>query len=208
MNNINNDILKKLLNNDKEKVKDFVDVLSLATSLNRECEIADIEPQVGEAVETFIRFWNKVDNENNIPVEEREPIKIYINSAGGDLHATLTMINAVRMSKTPVYTINIGNAYSGGFFLFIAGHKRFAYEDSTFLYHEGSTGAGKMDAGKFRNYSNFYDRLLERLKEITLKYTSITEEEYNAHKKDDWWIFSDEALKLNICDEILTEFIN
>ena len=116
------------------------------------------------------------------------------------------MINAIKLSKTPVYTINIGAAYSGGFFIFLAGHKRFAYELSSFLFHEGSTGTSG-DAGKFRNFADFYKKELDKLKSIVLKYTKISDEEYEKHIKDDWWFTADEAIKYGICDEILTELI-
>lgn len=203
-----NEFLQRLLNEKNDKLfSNFPDMLSMSTSLHREIQIADIDEDVGEAVETLIRFWNTVDEENNTPIEERQPIKIYIDSNGGSLHATFTMIDAIVMSKTPVWTINIGTAFSGGFFTFIVGHKRIAYPHSSFLYHEGSTAGGHQDAGKFRNYASFYDKLLDQIKEITLKYTKITEEEYDKHIKDDWWILADEALELGICDEIATEFV-
>lgn len=209
VNKISNNLIERLVKEDnKDITKNFADTLSLSTSLHREIQIADIDEDVGEAVETLIRFWNTYDNEQNTPIEKRIPIKIYIDSCGGSLHATFTMIDAIRMSKTPVYTINIGTAFSGGFFTFIAGHKRFAYPHSTFLYHEGSTGGGRQDAGKFRNYANFYEKMLEQLKELTLKYTKITEDEYNKHILDDWWLMANEALELGVCDEIITNFID
>lgn len=200
-----NKILKTLEN--QKEIKNFSEGFSLYSHLNREFSIADIDAEVGEAIEAMIRFWNKVDEENGIKPENRKPIKIYINSGGGELHATFTIIDAIKMSKTPVYTINIGSAYSGGFFIFISGHKRLAYPKATFLYHEGSTGGMRQDANKFDNFASFYKKQLETLKDITLQNTKIDEELYEEHKRDDWWIFSDEALKLGICDEIITEFI-
>lgn len=202
------EILEKVLQNDKEAVKNFADAMNLTASLNREFTIADIDEEVGDAIEAIIRYWNKVDDEQNVSVEERKPIRLYIDSPGGSLHATFTIVDAIRMSKTPVYTINIGMAFSGGFLIFLSGHKRFAYYNSTFLFHEGSTGGGlPQDAGKFRNYATFYNTLLEKLKIITLQYTKISEEEYERHRLDDWWLCAEEAIELGICDKILTEFV-
>ena len=174
--------------------------------------------EIQQNTENYIEYWKKDSpamqaivkfvedsadetSERYIPVEDRMPIKIFIDSGGGDLCATLTMIDAIEASKTPVWTINIGTAYSGGFFTFIAGHKRFAYPHATFLYHEGSTMNGG-DAGKFRNFAEFYDKQLQMLKNITLKYTNISDELYESKKRDDWWITTDEAIELGICDEI------
>lgn len=203
-------IIQRLIDKEDEKIKDFACALNLSNQLAREVTIADvIDEETGDAVESIIRFWNKMDDEMDIPNNKREPIKVYINTPGGSLHATLTMVDAIRMSKTPVYTINTGTAFSGGFFIFISGHMRYSYPHATFLFHEGSTGGGgPQDAGKFRNYASFYDKMLEQLKDLTIENTIITEEEYAQHKLDDWWIFPKEAVKLGICDEIISEFIN
>lgn len=185
---------------------DFSQIVDFIHCSNRIMYLGDITEGVGSAMDSMIRFWNYEDDKKDIPIEERQPIKIYIDSNGGSLVDTFTMIDAISMSKTPVYTICTGSAYSGGFFTFIAGHKRFAYPLSSFLYHEGSTG-NTGDAGKFRNFAAFYEKVLQQLKDVTIKYTKITEEEYEKHIKDDWWFTANEALKYGICDEICEELI-
>lgn len=189
--------------NDREN-KDFNKIIEIADALNRTIIIEEIDEESGVVAENLIRFWNRYDNENNIPIEERQPIKIYIDSPGGYLTSTFTIVDAIELSKTPVWTINIGCAYSGGFFIFIAGHKRIAYPLSSFLYHEGAGGASG-DANKFQNQADFYKKQRQKLKEITLKYTKISEDLYNEHVKDDWWLFAEEAINLGIADEIATE---
>ena len=202
---------KKLLDRlaKKKNMTNFADVLSVTSSLmDREFAIAEIDEDTGEVMEAVIRYWNKLDDEQGFAPEERTPIKIYINSPGGSLYSTFTVIDAIKMSKTPVYTINTGMAFSGGFLIFISGHKRFAYSNSTFLFHEGSTGGGlTQDAGKFRNYAAYYEKLLKKIEKITLTYTKISEEEYLKHKLDDWWMLSEEAINLGVCDEIINNFI-
>ena len=200
------DLVDALAEKVKDDIKTFEDVINLDGAINREVYIGDICSGLGQTVEGYIRFWNKYDDKRNIPIEDRKPIKIYIDSNGGCLSDTFTMIDAIKLSKTPVWTICTGAAYSGGFFTFIAGHRRFAYDHASFLYHEGATATGA-DAGKFRNYAEFYQKELEQLKEVTLKYTKITPEEYKEHIKDDWWMTADEALKYGVCDEIAKEFV-
>ena len=206
-----NDYLNDLLSNnpvlqeDSSKI-DFENILDYSNSLDRQLYIGDITEGVGIAVDTVIRFWNKYDEDHNVPITDRKPIRIYIDSPGGSLTDTLTVIDAIKLSKTPVYTICVGCAYSGGFFIFISGHKRYCYPNSTFLYHEGSTANGG-DAGKFRNFAEFYDKQLEILKQITVSNTNIDEELYEKHRRDDWWMLASEALDLGVCDEILKELI-
>ena len=198
------ELMNALASNVSESIKTFDDIVNLDGAINREIYLGDISGTVGTSVAGYIRFWNRWDDEHNIPIEEREPIKIFIDSAGGDLCATFTMIDAIRLSKTPVWTVNEGAAYSGGFFTFIAGHKRFAYKHSSFLYHEGSAETGGT-AIQFQNFSDFYKKRLTQLKEEVLAFTKISEEKYNEIKKDDFWMMADEALELGVCDEIITE---
>ena len=56
----------------------------------------------------YIFKWNKEDK--GLPVEERKPIKIFINSDGGTANVTLYTANVIALSKTPVITIGMGRA--------------------------------------------------------------------------------------------------
>ena len=171
---------------------------------NRELYLDDVNRDAADAFNTFIRVWNRLDAENHTPIDEREPIKIYINSDGGDLAAAFSIIDTIKMSKTPVWTINTGCAYSSGLEIFIVGHYRIAYPFSSFLFHEGYTGFGG-DANKFKNYSHFYERLLEMSKQNILDHSSLSEEEYEKVKKDDWWFLAQDAYDLGMCDIIAKE---
>ena len=200
------ELVDVMVSNIKEDIKDFTDLISLDGSLRREVYLSDINCGTGAVIEGQIRFWNQQDADKNVPVDEREPIKLYIDSGGGSLDDALTIVDSIKLSKTPIITINSGKAYSGAFLIFIAGHKRMAYPHASFLFHEGSvTGAGG-DAAKFRNFTEFYDKQLEQLKQIILSNTNMTEEYYKEHHKDDIWLTAEDAKELNACDEILTEF--
>lgn len=201
------ELILELENNKEKEVKSFDQLVEYYQCLNdRNLLIGQIDYEIAIAVDSVIRFWNKADEEANIPVNHRKPIKIYLHSPGGYLTSTLTMIDAIKMSKTPVYTIAIGEVYSGGFFTFLAGHKKYAYPHSSFLYHEGATANGG-DANKFRNFAKFYETQLNQLKQIVLENSKITEEEYDKHIKDDWWLTAEEAVEYGIADEIITELI-
>lgn len=158
------------------------------------------------AVHRLITFYNKIDSTENVPVENRTPIKIYLNSEGGDLDAGFSIISSIKLSATPVYTYNIGRAWSCAFFILIAGDKRFGVPHSTYLFHEGSCG-NMQDAHKYINHTNFYVRQLKDLRKIVLDNTQITEEEYDSHIKDDWWLDADEAYMYDIIDEIIDNIL-
>ena len=200
------DVLSSLVENVQEDAKSFEDILNLDNSLDRHLYVADIESGIGSTIDSMIRFWNRRDEEEGLNIEERKPIKIYIDSCGGSLTDAFTIIDSIRMSKTPVITIATGCAYSAGFFIFISGHKRIAYPHASFLYHEGSATNGGT-ASQFRNFADFYDIQLTQLKQIVLDHTDIDEDEYNKHKKDDWWMTAEDAINYGIADEIAEGFI-
>ena len=153
-----------------------------------------------------IRFWNAIDEADNIPVDERSPIKIYIDSPGGDLDATFSIVDSILLSETPVWTITIGSGDSGGFFVGISGHKKIGYPHSSYLFHEGSC-QNEADAHKYFQQVEFYKKKLAMLKKLTLNNTKLTEDEYKKHKKDDLWFTAEEALQKGIIDEIATKLI-
>lgn len=64
----------------------------------------EIKPGFSISFADAIRFWNTVDDK--IPLEK--PIKIYIDCPGGIINSTFSIIDSIRMSKTPVWTITIG----------------------------------------------------------------------------------------------------
>lgn len=200
------DLLNGIGENVKRDTKSFEDIVNLDGALDREIYVYDITSGTGTTVDGYIRFWNAYDKKHNIPVEERKPIKIYIDSCGGSLTDTLTMIDSIKMSKTPVWTIALGCTYSGGFFTFISGHRRIAYPHASFLFHEGSTSTGGTSS-QFENYTNFYKKQLEQLKNIVLENTSISEDEYKDIRKDDVWYDTSEGVEKGFIDEIAEDFV-
>lgn len=162
-----------------------------------------ITEDTAKRVVNEIRFWNSLETIDSC--DPKEPIVIYIDSSGGDLNATYSIIAAIELSTVPIFTVNMGKAYSGGFFILISGTKRFAVPYCSYLFHEGSVCSGD-DAHKFLQHADFYRHQLSQLKEITLNNTTISEELYNKHKKDDWWFGNQTALKYKVIDEEIVDF--
>lgn len=200
-----NEGMAALIKNAKKNTRTFADAVDIVLNTDRQIFIDDVTEDTGDACDTSIRFWNMLDEENGVPVEERKPIKIYINSFGGSLLAAFTCVDSMKMSKTPVWTICTGAAYSAGFLIYICGHKRFCYPRSSFLFHEGSTGSFG-DASKFLNGADFYKVQLKQLKDIVIENTKITEEKYKEVQKDDYWMTAEEALSEGVTD-IITEVL-
>ena len=150
----------------------------------------------------YIRKWNEEDK--GVVIEKRSPIKIFINSDGGSADTVLHIIDMIKLSKTPVYTIGMGRVYSAGGLLLMAGHKRFIFPHTSCLIHDGSSGTiGSI--GKMLDNLEFTKELEKRMKEYILSSTRITEEVYDRNYRRDWFMFSEEMIQLGIADEIVTD---
>ena len=160
----------------------------------------DISFQNVEDIIVNIMNFNKEDKD--IPTEERKPIYLYISSLGGEVPAGLALMDVIENSKTPVYTINIGSAYSMAFYIAISGHKRYALNNSTFLLHDGSNSL-KLSVAKTKDVFQFQQKQEERLKQYTISHTNITEEDYDDNYRVEWYMYADEAKKLGAVDYII-----
>lgn len=188
----------------KNHTMSFTEYIDLSSHMSREIYVSTITPQVAEMIDKTIRLWNQYDENEMVEWTKRLPIKLYINSMGGDFNSMLTIIDAIKLSKTPVYTINTGVAHKEAFYIFIAGHQRFAYPRSSFLYERDLKHL--CDTEQTDNYVNFYEKQLLEIKELILEKTKITDNEYNKHLKGTWWINAEEAQKLRICNEIMLAY--
>jgi len=133
-----------------------------------------------------------------------KPIKLYVDSYGGYVYQCFGLLGIMKASKAPIHTIVTGCAMSCGFLISIAGHRRFGYPKSTYLYHQVSSAA----IGKAKDMEEDVIetmRLQKMLEDHTIEFTKITakrlERVYKG--KRDWFIDTDEALKLKIIDEII-----
>lgn len=149
-----------------------------------------------------IMQWNIEDRD--IPVEDRIPIKIFIFSPGGNLAETMHACAVMEMSKTPVWTVNMGMALSGGFLLLVAGQKRFTMPYARAMMHRGSGGVGGT-YGQAEDAMKDYNAQIMDMKNLVLKHTKITPATYGKNKERDWYFGAEDMVKHGIVDEIVTD---
>lgn len=133
-----------------------------------------------------------------------KPIKIYIDSYGGYVYQCLGLLGIMKASKVEIHTIVTGCAMSCGFLISVSGHKRFGYPKATFMYHQVSSVA----VGKVKDIEEDVietKRLQSIIEGITLENTKISQKKLERiyKTKKDWFMDSEEALKLKVIDEII-----
>ena len=162
----------------------------------------DIDECIIDDIVSHILQYNADDKGKS--VEERKPILLYCSSNGGNVDPGFELIDVIRQSKTPVYTINLGYQYSMGFLIGLAGHKRYGSKTAKYLMHDGSNFIYNSGA-KAQDQMEFNKRIEARVKEYVLDRTKITSEMYDAQMRKEWYMFSDEAKELGVTNYIIGE---
>lgn len=144
------------------------------------------------------------EDENEKRDFKREPIHIYINSVGGNIYDMWALIDIIEHSQTPIYTYCTGYAMSAALSIFLAGHKRFATRHATFMYHQIYSYA----EGKYQDLVEDIretDYLNKQNEEYVIKKTKLTKSDIDniRNRKQDFFIHTDDALKLGIIHEII-----
>jgi len=133
-----------------------------------------------------------------------EPIKLIINSFGGELYSGLALVDVIDNSQTPIYTICHGSAMSMALIVYAAGHTRMASKYATFMYHE----AAYPTEGKVMHHR-------QELKEVErtdalcdaylLSKTKFTPKQLKdvRDRRSEWYFDVEIAHKYGLVDEII-----
>lgn len=149
---------------------------------------------------------NRVDDQKEKELKDykREPIKLYISTYGGSVYDGLAVVDAISNSKTEVHTIATGKVMSMGLPILLSGHKRYGDKYGTIMYHEVTNYVWDK-ATEIRRTLDETNRLQGVVDEIILSKTAILKDKLDEvkEKKIDWYISMQEALRLNIVEEII-----
>ena len=153
------------------------------------------------AIQRRILRWNIEDKGK--PVESREPIWLYLMSYGGEIDYMWTIIDTIKMSATPVYTVNLGVCDSAAGLIFISGHRRFMFPTGRVIIHEGSAVVSG-DAVKVMDQTELYKKQLAQMKEYVLANTKIPRRQLMKKRSNDWELDAKYCLENGVCDVIIS----
>lgn len=137
----------------------------------------------------------------------RKPIKLYINSCGGNVEDMWALVDIMINSKTPIHTYSTSYADSSAFYIFIAGTKRFITKHTKMCCHQFSGGFRGTYQG-MKEYIEDVDRLWIEFEEYVCNQTKITRLKLQEvrEKKLDWYIYSNESIELGVATDIIDKF--
>lgn len=151
----------------------------------------------------MIMRCNKEDKD--VPAEDRNPIRVLIDSPGGDVQSLWTTIKAIEISKTPIWTINLCSAYSAAADLMASGHRRFALPGTNFMVHNGSCNyGGQVD--QVESMKKYFDKLGKKITDNFLARTKVDPKIFKKKAVSDWFFDENEALEMGVIDEVISSF--
>lgn len=148
----------------------------------------------------YIFKWNKEDE--NIPIEKRKPITLYINSCGGDAFAGLYFAEICAISKTPIRSIAMSLVASASFYIYIACKERIAFKNSVLLMHDGSIEISN-SSRKASDTMKFIELMEQRTKDFVLSHTTMDEKFYDDHFDQEFYMYAEKAKELGAVDKIV-----
>ena len=161
----------------------------------------EVTPFLLELVKYIVR-WNAEDGAK--PAEERKPIRIFFFSPGGDLDINYALIDTIKMSKTPIIGINIGQCASAAAYIFLSCHKRYMLPHAYFILHQGSgtlSGTFEQICAQMEDYQ----QQVEELSAFVLEHTTYSEEAVAEKIVGEWYIRKDEALENGVVHGIVED---
>jgi ATP-dependent Clp endopeptidase proteolytic subunit ClpP len=132
-------------------------------------------------------------------------IEIVFNSPGGNVIDGFALFDYILMLRSAghhVTTTGLGMAASMAGILLQAGDKRVMGSEAWLLIHQGSFGAVG-SVGEVEDTVEWVKRIQRRILAIFAARSNLSEAQIARrwHRKD-WWLSSDEALKLGFIDEV------
>ena len=131
------------------------------------------------------------------------PIELHIQSEGGSAFAGIAAYDCIKACKTPVHTYIDGCAASAATLLYLAGKRRYLYNNSFMLIHQISTSVlgGKFE--EFKDELKNQEKIMHTVKKIYLETSKMSEEELTELMKHDLWMESETIIKNGFADEII-----
>jgi ATP-dependent Clp protease protease subunit len=155
----------------------------------------------GESIEKAIR-WILMGARKPSP---EHPMKLHINSDGGNLTDAFALMDVMRTSPVPIATVGMGNLMSSAFMIFAAGAKgrRAIAKNTSIMIHQFNHEY----MGKYHDmkaYAEEIDRINYRMVAELSRTSGLTGQEVGTKllKPSDVWLTAEQLVELGFADII------
>ncbi|WVN90559.1 ATP-dependent Clp endopeptidase, proteolytic subunit ClpP [Cryptococcus depauperatus CBS 7841] len=143
--------------------------------------------------------------------DPKRPIKLYINSPGGEVTSGLAIYDTMQYIQSPVHTFCLGQAASMGSLLLAGGEKgkRFCLKNGSVMIHQPSGGA-QGQATDIALHAKEILRIRSALTDIYADHCTLPSESRDSCRgrfekalERDYFMTAEEAMEFGIIDKII-----
>jgi ATP-dependent Clp protease protease subunit len=134
-----------------------------------------------------------------------DPIKVFIDSPGGDVDAGYAIFDMIRFVNAPVWTIGMGLVASAGALILLASPKerRVGLPNSHYLIHQPLSGMRGV-ATDIEIHAKEIERARERINQLISTETGKPLAQVSRDTDRDYWLNSDEAKDYNLISRVVS----
>ncbi len=175
------------------------DLIPLEDMLLEESEVFLVDEITPQSANLLIQKLMYLDS------KDLGEITLYINSPGGEVISGLAVYDYIKIMKSPVRTVTIGDAASMGAIIFLAGEKREMLPHTRILIHDPSYGHLDVSGKKPHEIQRGVDSLnkvRETLAEIIAEKTGKDINEIYKITAEDNYFTAEEAITFGLATNI------
>ena len=136
--------------------------------------------------------------------ENEKPVKIFIDSPGGDADAGFAIFDMIRFVKAPVWTIGMGLVASAAAIIQLASPKerRVGLPNSHYLIHQPLSGIRGV-ATDIEIHARELEKLREKINRLVACETGVELSQVEKDTDRDFWMNAEEAVKYGLISKII-----
>lgn len=137
---------------------------------------------------------------------EDEPIKVFIDSPGGDADAGFAILDMMRFVKPEIKMIGMGLVASAGAIILLAASKenRYALPNSRYLIHQPMAGFRGVGT-EIEIHAKEIDLMKKKMNILISDETGKPFSEVEKHTDRDYWMGAEEALDYGLVGHIIKD---
>ena len=141
-----------------------------------------------------------------LEADSSDPIRLYIDSPGGDADAGFSIFDMIRFISAPVYTIGIGLVASAAAIVLLASPKerRFAFPNSRYLIHQPLSGIRGV-ATEIEIHAQELEKMRVKINELISQESGNPVDKVQSDTDRDFWMNSEEAKEYGLVNSVITK---
>ncbi|MCL2602727.1 MAG: ATP-dependent Clp protease proteolytic subunit [Treponema sp.] len=134
-----------------------------------------------------------------------DPIRVFIDSPGGDADAGYAIFDMIRFVKAPVWTIGMGLVASAAAIIQLASprERRVGLPNSHYLIHQPLSGIRGV-ATDIEIHARELDKLRAKINRLIADETGVSAEQVEKDTDRDYWMNAEEAVKYGLISRVIT----